>query len=173
MWEENRGETMQDEHAQLDRFDRAILRVLAADGRISITDLARELGLSKSPTQARLRRLEAAGVITGYRALVDRFWRTIDPTDPGGAFCDRGPSYETAVFATAAQRPAANASRAAAERALGRSFTTPVIAAARFWPAGREHQDYAERNPARYEAYRIGCRRSPALRRVWGDAAVE
>ena len=111
--------------------------------------------------------------VVGYRALVDRFWRTIDPTDPGGAFCDRGPSYETAVFATAQQRPAANASRAAAERALGQTFTTPVIAAARFWPAGAEHQDYARRNPGRYEAYRIGCRRSPALRRVWGDAAIE
>lgn len=55
----------------LDSFDRAILRVLAGDGRISITDLARRIGLSKSPTQARLRRLEAEGVITGYRALVD------------------------------------------------------------------------------------------------------
>lgn len=111
--------------------------------------------------------------VVSYRALVDRFWRTIDPTDAGGAFCDRGPGYETAVFATASQRPAANASRAAAERALGRTFVTPVLPAARFWPAGPEHQDYAERNPARYEAYRIGCRRTPALRRVWGDAAVE
>ncbi|MCZ4352266.1 Lrp/AsnC ligand binding domain-containing protein [Roseovarius aestuarii] len=55
----------------LDRFDQAILRVLAGDGRISIADLARRIGLSKSPTQARLRRLEADGVITGYRALVD------------------------------------------------------------------------------------------------------
>lgn len=55
----------------LDRFDKAILRVLAGDGRISIADLARRIGLSKSPTQARLRRLEADGVITGYRALVD------------------------------------------------------------------------------------------------------
>jgi len=55
----------------LDRFDRAILRVLAGDGRISVTDLAREIGLSKSPTQARLRRLERAGVITGYRAFYD------------------------------------------------------------------------------------------------------
>jgi Lrp/AsnC family leucine-responsive transcriptional regulator len=62
---------MQDEQPDLDRFDRAILRVLAGDGRISITDLAREIGLSKSPTQARLRRLEKAGVITGYRALFD------------------------------------------------------------------------------------------------------
>ena len=55
----------------LDRFDRAILRALAGDGRMSITDLARQVGLSKSPTQARLKRLEASGVITGYRAQID------------------------------------------------------------------------------------------------------
>ena len=36
-----------------------------------------------------------------YRSLVDRFWRTIDPTDPDGQFCDQGPSYATAVFADA------------------------------------------------------------------------
>jgi Lrp/AsnC family leucine-responsive transcriptional regulator len=62
---------MQTEQIDLDPFDRAILKALAADGRISITDLAREIGLSKSPTQARLRRLEKEGVITGYRALID------------------------------------------------------------------------------------------------------
>jgi Lrp/AsnC family leucine-responsive transcriptional regulator len=61
----------QTDHSDLDRFDRAILRVLASDGRISVTDLAREIGLSKSPTQARLRRLEKSGVITGYRAFFD------------------------------------------------------------------------------------------------------
>ena len=55
----------------LDRFDRAILRALATDGRMSITDLSRQVGLSKSPTQARLKRLEASGVITGYRAQID------------------------------------------------------------------------------------------------------
>ena len=110
--------------------------------------------------------------VVSYRALVDRFWRTIDPTDPGGVFCDQGPSYRTAVFATAEQRPIAEASRTAAQRALGRAFVTPVLASARFWPAGPEHQDYAERNPARYAAYRVGYRRPPALQRVWGDAAV-
>ena len=55
----------------LDRFDRAILAHLAADGRMSVADLARRIGLSKSPTQARLKRLEEAGVITGYRAMLD------------------------------------------------------------------------------------------------------
>lgn len=62
---------MQNDQIELDRFDRKILDVLARDGRISITDLAKEIGLSKSPTQARLRRLEAEGVITGYRAMMD------------------------------------------------------------------------------------------------------
>jgi len=57
--------------SDLDRFDREILNVLGADGRISIADLARRIGLSKSPTQARLRRLEKEGIITGYRALID------------------------------------------------------------------------------------------------------
>jgi len=65
------GKRMANELSDLDRFDRAILSVLAEDGRISITDLARRIGLSKSPTQARLRRLEESGVILGYRALLD------------------------------------------------------------------------------------------------------
>lgn len=62
---------MQTDRLEIDRFDRAILNVLAADGRISITDLAARIGLSKTPTQARLKRLERDGVITGYRAVLD------------------------------------------------------------------------------------------------------
>lgn len=55
----------------LDSFDHAILRHVAVDGRISVTELANRIGLTKSPTQARLRRLEREGVILGYRALID------------------------------------------------------------------------------------------------------
>ena len=57
--------------ADLDPFDRKMLDVLATDGRISVTELARRVGLSKSPVQARLKRLEDSGVIRGYRALLD------------------------------------------------------------------------------------------------------
>ena len=53
------------DRADLDRFDLATLRVLQTDGRISAVELARRIGLSKSPTQARMKRLEEAGVITG------------------------------------------------------------------------------------------------------------
>ena len=56
---------------ELDSFDHAILRELSVEGRISATELARRIGLSKSPTQTRLKRLEEAGVITGYRAILD------------------------------------------------------------------------------------------------------
>ena len=52
----------------LDRLDRRILSILASDGRISMTALGQEVGLSKTPVTARVRRLEALGVITGYRA---------------------------------------------------------------------------------------------------------
>ena len=62
---------MQPDVSGLDKFDRSILAILAVEGRISVTDLAGRIGLSKSPTQARLKRLEAEGVITGYRAMID------------------------------------------------------------------------------------------------------
>jgi Lrp/AsnC family leucine-responsive transcriptional regulator len=65
------AENRKNEFADLDRFDYAILAALGQDGRMSITNLAQVVGLSKSPTQARLRRLERDGYILGYRAMVD------------------------------------------------------------------------------------------------------
>lgn len=57
--------------SDVDPFDRKILDILSVEGRISVTELARRIGLSKSPTQARLKRLEESGVIRGYRAQYD------------------------------------------------------------------------------------------------------
>lgn len=56
----------------LDRIDRNIVAALAADGRLSAAALAARVGLSKTPVQARLKRLEAEGYIRGYQAIVDR-----------------------------------------------------------------------------------------------------
>ena len=47
----------------LDRFDIAIVEALAGDGRMAVTELARRIGLSKTPTQARVKRLEETGVM--------------------------------------------------------------------------------------------------------------
>ena len=53
---------------EIDKIDHAIIDLLSKDGRVSMTDLASRVGLSKTPVIARVKRLEAAGVITGYRA---------------------------------------------------------------------------------------------------------
>ena len=55
----------------LDKFDRNILTILAEDGRITITELAKKVGLSKTPCQIRMRRLEERGFIRGYGAILD------------------------------------------------------------------------------------------------------
>lgn len=57
---------------QLDRIDRNILAALASDGRLSMSELAAKVGLSKTPVQARVKRLEKDGYIRGYQAIVDR-----------------------------------------------------------------------------------------------------
>ncbi|MDW4551206.1 Lrp/AsnC ligand binding domain-containing protein [Defluviimonas sp. D31] len=56
---------------EIDRFDAAILRALSADGRMPVTELARLIGLTKTPTQVRVKRLEESGVIAGYRAVLN------------------------------------------------------------------------------------------------------
>lgn len=56
---------------QIDRYDRQILSLLQTDGRLSNQELADRIGLSPSPCLRRVRALEEAGLITGYRALVD------------------------------------------------------------------------------------------------------
>jgi methionine-S-sulfoxide reductase len=108
-----------------------------------------------------------------YGALVRRFLLSIDPTDDGGQFCDRGPNYRTAIFAIdAGQRRDAQAALAAARRVLGRDPVTPVLGPARFFAAADHHQDYARLNPLRYDLYKRGCGRVARLRQVWGSRAA-
>lgn len=56
---------------EIDLFDRRIIEELRADGRLSVTELARRVGLSKTPCQVRLRRLVDEGYILGFRAVID------------------------------------------------------------------------------------------------------
>ncbi len=58
-------------NSNLDKFDLAILKIISTAGRISVTELADQIGLSKTPTQSRLKRLENEGYIRGYRAVLD------------------------------------------------------------------------------------------------------
>ena len=109
-----------------------------------------------------------------YAALVQRYWHSIDPTDDGGAFCDRGNSYHSAIFVDSPQqRQIAEASKAALERGpLKGKIVTPIRDAMTFWPAEGYHQHYAQKNPVAYLAYRTGCGKDQRLREIWGAQAL-
>ena len=103
-----------------------------------------------------------------YAQLVDSYYHHIDPTDPYGQICDRGPSYKLAVFTSNAEEKAvAEAARAKYEKELGAKITVVTRSAAPFYDAEAYHQDYYKKNPVAYERYRIGCGRPQALRVVW------
>lgn len=61
----------QEKTSQIDRYDRKILDILSSEGRLPVTDLADRIGMSKSPCQVRLKRLQENGYIRGFRAVLD------------------------------------------------------------------------------------------------------
>ena len=123
--------------------------------------------------------------VVSYAQLLYAFFRSVDPTDAGGQFCDRGDSYRTAVFvATPEERAIAEDAKAQAQRALGQRIVTPILDAATFYEAEDYHQDYylgQNRVVTRagikvqadaYKFYREGCGRDARVRALWGDAAL-
>ncbi|MCC5957546.1 MAG: peptide-methionine (S)-S-oxide reductase MsrA [Natronohydrobacter sp.] len=119
-----------------------------------------------------------------YDQILHLFLRSVDVTDAGGQFCDRGAHYTTAIFATPAQTASAEAAIAAAGAELGRAIVTPVRPIATFYPADEFHQNYAnstertltrfgwvERRDA-YKRYREACGRDARVRQIWGASAA-
>ena len=107
-----------------------------------------------------------------YQTLVARFFRTVDPLDGGGQFCDRGHQYRTAIFvANPAERRIAEATKARAAALLRKPVATLVLPAGPFYAAEAYHQDYYRKNPVRYRYYRAGCGRDSRLTAVWGKSA--
>lgn len=116
-------------------------------------------------------------------ALMNMFFRSIDPTDGGGQFCDRGPAYRTAIFATDSQKPAADAAKSNAQAELGKQIVTPILGEPNFYPAADYHQDYARKSDIvltrfgpkskakAYKAYRKSCGRDRRVKELWGSAA--
>ena len=112
-----------------------------------------------------------------YQQLLDHYWVNIDPFDARGQFCDKGPSYLSAIFvANDAQRTLAEASRKKViERFPNRKVVTPVLDASIFYPIKGEesyHQDYYKNNSVRYKFYRWNCGRDQRLKEIWGDDAT-
>ncbi|HDR29581.1 MAG TPA: peptide-methionine (S)-S-oxide reductase [Rhodovulum sp.] len=122
--------------------------------------------------------------VIGYEQILSLFFRSVDPTDAGGQFCDRGESYRTAVFVSdPVERRVAEAAKAEAQAALGQAVVTPILEAAPFYPAEEYHQDYYRKRDIvitrfgpkskaeAYKLYREACGRDARVRALWGDAA--
>ena len=116
--------------------------------------------------------------------LLHMFFRSVDPTDAGGQFCDRGESYRTAIFvSTNEQSAAATAAKQAAQNALGQKIVTPILQAGPFYKAEAYHQDYykgdsrvltrfgAIKQSDAYKRYRKGCGRDARVKQLWGNKA--
>jgi peptide-methionine (S)-S-oxide reductase len=106
-----------------------------------------------------------------YAALVDHFWRTIDPTTRDRQFCDIGSPYRTAIFTHDAEQAAAvKQSLAALDKVkpFKEPIVTAVLPATTFYPAETYHQDYYKKNPVRYAYYRASCGRDARLEQLWG-----
>jgi peptide methionine sulfoxide reductase msrA/msrB len=97
-----------------------------------------------------------------YEELLDVFWASIDPTDAGGQFADRGFNYTTAIFYhDEAQKTAAEASKLAVEESGKYSdpIATEIIELTSFYPAEEYHQDFYKHSAERYQQYKYGSGR--------------
>ncbi|MHA6264291.1 peptide-methionine (S)-S-oxide reductase MsrA [Arenibacterium sp. CAU 1754] len=122
--------------------------------------------------------------LVSRETLLSMFLRSVDPTDAGGQFCDRGDSYRTAIFVSnKAEKALAETVKAQAQNDLGQRIVTPVLNAGTFYPAEAYHQDYykgtklvftrfgPKRQAQAYKAYRKACGRDARVRALWGSAA--
>jgi len=122
--------------------------------------------------------------VVSYDQLLNMFLRSVDPTDAGGQFCDRGDVYRTAIFVSnPAQEASARAAIATAQRDLGQPIVTPVLPAATFYEAEDYHQNYylgtnrvitrggVKTQAEAYKFYRDGCGRDARVKQLWGSAA--
>jgi peptide-methionine (S)-S-oxide reductase len=109
-----------------------------------------------------------------YEGLLEHYWVNIDPFDARGQFCDKGPSYLSAIFVgnETEELLAEQSRKKVVERFPDQKVVTPILPASTFYPIkGDEsyHQDYYKNYPLRYKYYRFGCGRDKRLAEIWGD----
>ncbi len=116
--------------------------------------------------------------------LLDMFFRSVDPTDAGGQFCDRGDSYRTAIFvANKVEQGLAESAKAKAQAQLGQTIVTPILREGKFYKAEAYHQDYykgskivltrfgPKKQSEAYKRYRKACGRDARVKALWGSDA--
>ncbi len=107
-----------------------------------------------------------------YAQLLEVYWKSMDPTDAGGQFADRGPQYRPTIFVhdDEQRRIAEKSKRALAQSGrFDKPIVVPIERYSAFYAAEAYHQDYYRTNPRHYKAYYKGSGRAGFLKRVWGD----
>jgi peptide-methionine (S)-S-oxide reductase len=105
-----------------------------------------------------------------YQEILTAFWQSIDPTDAGGQFADRGSSYKTAIFYhNEEQKAQAEESKKELQEngPFSSPIVTPILPAKPFYEAEDYHQHYYKKNPQHYQRYSIGSGRTGFLERHW------
>lgn len=106
-----------------------------------------------------------------YQQLLATYWTSIDPSTRDRQFCDVGTPYRTVIFANdATQLEAARKSLADLEKSkpFKEPIVTQIVPASTFYPAEDYHQNYHQKNPVRYNYYRLSCGRDARLQQLWG-----
>ena len=111
--------------------------------------------------------------VISYKDLLKQYWVNIDPFDDEGQFCDRGNSYKPVIFiSNQEQESDAYESQETISLALNiplEQLKVDIIDSKDFWIAEKYHQDFAVKNPLKYNFYRSSCGRDNRLKKVWGE----
>lgn len=113
--------------------------------------------------------------IISYEELLNIYWKSIDPTDPGGQFSDRGPQYTTAIYPhndeqyRLAKQSKQNLSQSGK---FDESIVTEIENYTTFFRAEDYHQNYSKKNTAQYKAYERASGRKGYVEKVWDDSPL-
>ena len=110
--------------------------------------------------------------VISYKELLKEYWVNIDPFDSKGQFCDRGDSYKPVIFTSnKEQKDDAKESQKNIASLLNvplDELKVDIVDSKAFWLAENYHQDFATKNPLKYNFYRSSCGRDNRLKKVWG-----
>lgn len=108
--------------------------------------------------------------LISYGELLDIYWRSIDPTDPGGQFADRGFQYTTAIY-THNEKQYRLAKQSKENLSESEKFDEPIVTEIKnfteFYRAKDSQQNYSMRNTYQYQAYKQASGRTGYIQRVW------
>ena len=106
--------------------------------------------------------------VVSYKQLLDNYWKNVDPFTPNRQFCDVGSQYRPEIFVhDAAQRAAAEASKAEMQKRFSQPIVVKISEASVFYPAEAYHQDYYRTHSIQYRYYRWRCGRDERLEEIW------